>query len=183
MRNGSAGSSPPRFVAFSHLPTSTTARALSTPRTTSQRRLVKLRNMLNSRCPSPSTSAKACAENRSIATRSPVSEYQRKHDHDDRRPYGVHGQIGDLPSLQRGKRAPVTHEARIEPRRPRQVDEQNEVLAKSRHSVGSEAKLGDAGGDRRERHAIDHECADHEQELQAVEEVGRGLRISRGGGV
>src|SRR4029450_1967705 len=117
MRNGSAGSCPPRFVALTHLPTSTTARALSTPRTTSQRRLVKLRNMLNSRCPSPSTSAKACAENRSIATRSPVSEYQRKHDHDDRRPYGVHGGIGALPSPERGKRAPMNIEARLEQRR------------------------------------------------------------------
>jgi hypothetical protein len=73
------------------------------------------------------------------------------------------GKIGVLPSLPGGKRAPVTQEGRIEPRRPRQVDEQNEILAKSRHSVGSEAKLGDAAGDRRERHAIDHERADHEQ--------------------
>src|SRR4051794_5408404 len=42
MRNGSAGSCPPLFVAFSHLPTSTSARTLTSPsRTTSRYRLVK----------------------------------------------------------------------------------------------------------------------------------------------
>src|SRR5262245_31403186 len=48
MRNGSAGSCPPRLVAFSRRPSSTSAReAASSPsRTTSPRRLVKVRNSL-----------------------------------------------------------------------------------------------------------------------------------------
>ena len=77
----------------------------------------------------------------------------------------------------------MTQEARVEPRRPRQVHEQNEVLAKRRHPVGSETEPGDAGGDRGERHRIDHERADHQQQLQGVEEIGRCLRVARGGGV
>src|SRR5882724_4443346 len=101
-----------------------------------------------------------CSAREGVST---VAEHGREHDNYQCRPYGVHGQIGDLPSFQDCKRAPVTQEARIEPRRPRQVDEKNEILAKSRHSVGSEAKLGDAGCNRRERHPINHECADHEQ--------------------
>ena len=46
---------------------------------------------------------------------STVSEHGWEHDNHQCRPYGVHGQIGDLPSFQDGKRAPVTQEARIEP--------------------------------------------------------------------
>jgi hypothetical protein len=37
-----------------------------------------------------------------------VAEHGRKNDDHKRRPYGVHGQVGDLPSLQYGKRAAVT---------------------------------------------------------------------------
>src|SRR5207253_8940712 len=107
-------------------------------------------------CGGGTTSAR---ESQGDEARSTVAEHGREHDNHQCRPYGVHGQIGDLPSLQGGKRAPVTQEARIEPRRPRQIDEQNEILAKSRHSVGSEAKLGDAGRDRRERHPVDDERA------------------------
>src|SRR6188768_1099058 len=45
MRNGSAGSCPPRFVAFSHLATITSARTLASPSgTTIQYRFVKWGN-------------------------------------------------------------------------------------------------------------------------------------------
>ena len=103
---------------------------------------------------------------------STVAEHGREHDNHQRRPYGVHGQIGDLPTFQGGKRAPVTQEARIEPRRPRQVDKKNEILAKSRHSVRSEAKLGDAGGNRRQRHPIHHECADQSSSCRPSKKPG-----------
>jgi DNA-binding CsgD family transcriptional regulator len=38
---------------------------------------------------------------------STVAEHWRKHDDHERRPHGVHGQVGDLPSLQVRKRAVV----------------------------------------------------------------------------
>src|SRR5262245_35084497 len=73
---------------------------------------------------------------------STVAEQGREHDNHQRRPYRIHREVGDLPLLQRRKRAAATQEGRIEPRRPRQVDEQNEILAKGGHSIWSEAKLG-----------------------------------------
>ena len=96
---------------------------------------------------------------------SAIPEQRWEHENHHSRPGGEHGQVRNLPSLQNGERAPVTQEARVQPRRPRQVDEKNDVLAKSRDPVGREAKFRDAGSDRRERHPVDHECADDKRQL------------------
>src|SRR6266508_1254033 len=59
MRNGSAGPCPPRFVAFSHLPTSTSAKILASPRRTINR--YRLVNWGNRHSPSASSLNPDCS--------------------------------------------------------------------------------------------------------------------------
>src|SRR6516225_2775514 len=47
---------------------------------------------------------------------SAVAEQRWEHENHERRPGGEHGQVRNLPPLQRGKRAPVAQEARVPPR-------------------------------------------------------------------
>ena len=114
-------------------------------------------------------------------SKSTVAKHRWKYDNDNRGPNRVHGQVGDLPSLQSIERAAPAKETRVQPCRPRQVDEQNEVLAKRRHPVGREAELRDARRDGAERQPVDDERAGDEQQLQAVEEIRRRVRVARPG--
>ena len=77
----------------------------------------------------------------------------------------------------------MTQEARIQPRRPGQVDEQNEFSPRAATRLGVKPNSEMRAAIATECHAIDHERADHEQQLQSVEEVGRCLRVARGRGV
>src|SRR3954468_8741873 len=50
-------------------------------------------------------------------------------------PGRVDGQEPDLPALERRKRSAVAQEPPVTPRRPQQVDQQNEILAERRHAI------------------------------------------------
>src|SRR6266850_1758883 len=65
MRNVSAGPCPPRFVAFSHLPTSTSAKTLASPRRTTNR--YRLVNWGNRHSPSASSLNPDCSWQPNVA--------------------------------------------------------------------------------------------------------------------
>src|SRR5215204_6192606 len=62
---------------------------------------------------------------------SDVSEQRRKEDHDDRRPRGVNRQVIRLPFFEGGERSAPSQEPDVEHGGPRQIDQENHVLAQS----------------------------------------------------
>ena len=83
------------------------------------------------------------------------TEQWRKDCDDERSPDGIHGQVCRLPSLERRKLAVAAHEAAIQPQRPPEIHEQDDILPERRHLVGAEAELRNTGGDRNQRDDID----------------------------
>src|SRR5699024_10308090 len=66
-------------------------------------------------------------------------EDHRQHEHHERRPAAVHGQVAGLPPFQVGERAPTTGEADAAPERSHQVDQQHQVEPEGRDLVGGHA--------------------------------------------
>src|SRR3982751_5019576 len=85
---------------------------------------------------------------------SDVPEHRRKDGHDDRRPRGVDRQVIRLPSLEGRERSAPSQKADVEHGGPRQVDEENHVLAQGGHAVRGESELGDARGDGPQRYRV-----------------------------
>src|SRR5439155_6655918 len=85
---------------------------------------------------------------------SDVSEQRRKEDHDHRRPRAVDRQVIRLPFFEGGERSAPSQEADVEHGGPRQIDQENHVLAQGGHAVRGKAELGDARGDGPERYRV-----------------------------
>src|SRR5690606_36726994 len=80
---------------------------------------------------------------------SPVAEDRREGEGDEGGPGPVHGEVGRLPALQGGEGGAAQEEAEVEPGRPGEVDEEDDVLAERRQPVEGGAELRDPGGDGR----------------------------------
>src|SRR6266481_8080829 len=104
---------------------------------------------------------------------SDVSEQRRKEDHHYRRPRAVDRQVIRLPFFEGGERSAPSQEAEVERGGPRQIDQENHVLAQGGHAVRGKAELGDARGDGPQRDRVDQEGADHQRDLHHVEDAGR----------
>src|SRR5262245_38319575 len=115
--------------------------------------------------------------------RSDVGEKRRKRDDDERCPGGVDRQVRSLPTLQHGKRGAARKKTRIHDSGPREIHEQDDVLAERRDPIRREAELRNARRDGNKRERIDQQRADDEQQLQAVEQVGGRIEVARRGGV
>ena len=92
-----------------------------------------------------------------------ITEKWREENGDYRRPDSVNRQVGGLPALQGGEGAAAPQEPRVQPGRPPQVDEQDEVLPEGGHLVGAEPELGDARRDRRQGRGVGGEGGGQEQ--------------------
>src|SRR3712207_9052822 len=65
-----------------------------------------------------------------------------------RRPHGIDRQVLRLPPFETRERSAPAQKADVEHGGPRQVDQENHVLAQGGHTVGAEAEFGDSRGDR-----------------------------------
>src|SRR6185436_4817219 len=85
---------------------------------------------------------------------SDVSEQRRKEDRDHRRPRPVDRQVIRLPFFEGAERSAPSQEPEVEHGGPRQIDQENHVLAQGGHAVRAKAELGDAPGDGPERDRV-----------------------------
>src|SRR2546425_13083154 len=81
---------------------------------------------------------------RFAATVSRVPEQRREQQDDERGPGRVHWQVRGLPRLERAERFAPAQEPGVEPRRPCEADQQDQVFAERRDTVRREAELRDA---------------------------------------
>src|SRR6185369_498700 len=100
---------------------------------------------------------------------SDVSEQRRKEDYDHRCPRAVDRQVIRLPFFEGDERSAPSQEANVEHGGPRQIDQENHVLAQGGHAVRGEAELGDARGDGPQRYRVGQERTDHQHDLHDVE--------------
>src|SRR5918994_5320579 len=125
----------------------------------------------------------AGAENEYIGALSDVSEHRRKDDHDDRRPQGIDRHVIRLPPFEARERSAPYQEADVEHGGPRQIDQENQVLAEGGHAVRAEAELGDTRGDGPQRYSVGQQRTDHQNDLYHIEGAwGRGW-VTGGDGV
>ena len=106
---------------------------------------------------------------------------QREGDDHERGTRGVDRQVGHLPPFDGGGARARTEEARIEVRRPRYVDEQEEVLPGCRDAVRGESESGDARLDRAERERVHEERTRAQDELEDIERTRQPPQVSRRG--
>src|SRR5215211_4036601 len=125
----------------------------------------------------------AGAESEYIGALSGVPEHRRKDDHDGRRPQGIDRQVIRLPPFEARERSAPSQKAEVEHGGPRQIDQENQVLAQGGHAVRAEAELGDTRGDGPQRYCVGQQRTDHQNDLYHIEGAGRRLWVPGGDGV
>src|SRR5918993_5199719 len=125
----------------------------------------------------------AGAENEYVGALSGVPEHRRKDDHDDRRPHGIDRHVIRLPPFEARERSAPSQKAEVEHGGPRQIDQENQVLAEGGHAVRAEAELGDTRGYGPQRYSVGQQRTDHQHDLYHIEGAGRRLGVPGGDGI